>query len=88
MNFSIRNRNPTPLELQYAELKKQSVIDQNNSPPGKGSKEREANEINDNVTLSSAALEADEQEQTRIKPSQPVTADEMQALRSQFNIYA
>ena len=86
MSFSVRKTPPSPLELQYAELKKQSVIDQNKNQTKNGLKERQASRVNDEVTLSSAEPEADDP--TKRKPSQPVTPDEMQALRTQFSIYA
>ena len=87
MSFSIRGKNLSPIELLYEELKKQSAIDQNNSQAQNGSKESKATEINDEVTLSSEQLEAVEDPAKR-KPSQPVTADEMHALRTQFSVYA
>jgi hypothetical protein len=85
MSFSVRSNNFSPLELQYAQLKRQSDIDQSNSQTQNGSKERNARRISDDVTLSSALLEADES--IKSKPSQPVTIDEMQALRNRLSIY-
>ena len=86
MNFPIRSKHLSPLELQYAELKKQSIVDQKNSQTSSGAKERRTANITDEVTLSSAPTDTDEA--TKRKPSQPVTADEMQALRGLFSIYA
>jgi hypothetical protein len=86
MNFPIWSKYLSPLELQYAELKKQSVVDQNNSQTPEGAKERKPANITDEVTLSSAPLVTDEE--TKRKPSQPVTPDEMLALRVQFSVYA
>lgn len=85
MSFSVRSNNLSPLELQYAQLKKQSDLEQSNSHSSNGSKERNARRIIDDVTLSSALLEADES--IKSKPSQPVTLDEMQALRNRLSIY-
>ena len=86
MSFPIRSKYLSPLELQYAELKKQSVVDQNNSQTSSGAKERRTANITDEVTLSSTSLVTDEA--TKRKPSQPVTPDEMQALRGLFSVYA
>ncbi|MDK9719085.1 MAG: hypothetical protein OEL57_14460 [Trichlorobacter sp.] len=86
MNFPIRSKYLSPLELQYAELKKQSVVDQNNRQPPSGAKAPRTANITDEVTLSSAPLDTDET--TKRKPSQPVTIDEMQALRGLLSIYA
>ncbi len=85
MSFSVRSTNLSPLELQYAELKKQSDIDQSNNQTPKESKEQKARRISDDVTLSSALVEADES--IKSKPSQPVTPDEMQALRNRLSLY-
>lgn len=86
MNFPIRSKHLSPLELQYAELKKQSIVDQNNSQTPSGAKERRTANIADEVTLLSIPTGTDEA--TKRKPSQPVTVDEMQALRGLFSIYA
>jgi hypothetical protein len=86
MSFPIRSKYLSPLELQYAELKKQSAVDQNNNQTPDGAKERKSANITDKVTLSSAPLVTDEA--TKRKPSQPVTTDEMQALRDLFSVYA
>ncbi|SJZ59150.1 hypothetical protein SAMN02745119_01047 [Trichlorobacter thiogenes] len=86
MSFPIRSKYLSPLELQYAELKKQSSVDQNNSQTPNGAKERRTANIPDEVTLSSVLTDTDEA--TKRKPSQPVTPDEMQALRGLFSIYA
>jgi len=86
MSFPIRNKYLSPLELQYAELKKQSIVDQNNSQTPNGAKERRTVNIPDEVTLTS--VPTDTNEATKRKPSQPVTPDEMQALRGLFSIYA
>lgn len=82
MSFPIRSKYLSPLELQYAELKKQSAVDQNNSKTSSGAKEHRTANIADEVTLSSTLLDAER------KPSQPVTPDEMQALRGLFSVYA
>lgn len=83
MNFSIQSKNLSQIELQYAELKKQSVIDQNESRGKKGLRERKASEITDEVTLSPSTDEA-----TKLKPSLPVTHEEIQALRTLLSVYA
>lgn len=85
MSFSVRSNSPSPLELQYVELKKQSDIDQSNNQTPKESKEQKARRISDDVTLSSALVEAEES--LKSKPSQPVTLDEMQALRNRLSLY-
>lgn len=84
MSSSVRKILPTPLELQYEELKKQSVLDRENQARH-SRKERQQRGIMDEVTLSSAqSVIADP---SRRKPSQPVTTDEMQALRTQLSVY-
>ena len=86
MSFPIRSKYLSPLELQYAELKKQSAVDQDNSRTPNRAKERKTANVTDEVSLSSTLLDADET--TKRKPSQPVTPDEMQALRGLFSVYA
>ena len=86
MNFPIRSKHLSPLELQYAELKKQSAVDQNNNQSQNGSKEHKSTNITDKVTLSLPPPEI--AEPAKRKPSQPVTPDEILALRAQLSVYA
>jgi len=86
MSFSVRKGIPTPLELQYEELKKQSAIDRNENQASTPRKRRQSGGIDDEITLSSVHPVADDP--ARRLQSQPVTADEMQALRTQLSIYA
>lgn len=86
MAFSIRNKPPSPLELLYAELKKQSVLEQNSKQILENSTEEKSSGIYDDVRLSPEI--SGENESTRKKHSLPVTPDEMQALRSKLSVYA
>lgn len=86
MSFPIWSKYLSPLELQYAELKKQSIVDQNNNQAQNGSKEHKKTNITDEVTLTLPQPKIDEP--ARRKPYQPVTPDEILALRGQFSVYA
>lgn len=86
MSVAVRKGVPSPLELQYEKLKKQSDLDNDLSQANTSPKERQSGGIKDRVTLSSMKPGTDNPGQ--LKPSQPVTPDEMQALRAQFSIYA
>lgn len=85
MSVAVRKGVPSPLELQYEKLKKQSDLDKELNQADVSQKERRSGGINDRVTLSSVRPEADDP--NKLKPSQPVTPDEMQALRAQFSVY-
>ena len=87
MSISVRKGIPSPIELQYQELKKQSLIDRNESQARNPHKERRADEVHDE-RMRSSSVQAEADDPTKRKPSQPVTADEMLALRTQFSIYA
>lgn len=86
MSFTVRKGVPTPLELQYEKLKKQSDLDNELDQARTSPKERRSGGVGDRVTLSSVV--ADNVHRSELKPSQPVTHDEMQALRAQFSVYA
>lgn len=86
MSIAVRKDIPTHLELQYEELKKQALVDRNADQTRNSRKERQSDSINDHVTLSST--KAGDEEPTGRKPSQPVTLEEMQALRRSFSVYA
>lgn len=86
MSLTIRKDLPTPLELQYQELKKQALVDRNTDQTGTFRKERQPTGLNNQGVLSAAP--ADDSETNGRKPSQPVTPEEMQALRRTFSIYA
>lgn len=82
MSLTIRKDIPTPLELQYQELKKQALVDRNTDQTKNFRKERPTDQgfVTSPVT--------DDNETNGRKPSQPVTPEEMQALRRTFSIYA
>lgn len=82
MSLTIRKDMPTPLELQYQELKKQALLDRNTDRTGNFRKERQS----DQGILASPV--SDDNETNGRKPSQPVTPEEMQALRRTFSVYA
>ncbi len=82
MSLTIRKDMPTPLELQYQELKKQALLDRNADRAGNFRKERQS----DQGILESPVV--DDNETNGRKPSQPVTLEEMQALRRTFSVYA
>ncbi|NJD38625.1 MAG: hypothetical protein FIA89_09965 [Geobacter sp.] len=82
MSLTIRKDIPTPLELQYQELKKQALVDRNTDQTRNFRKERPT----DQGPLTSPVT--DDNETNGRKPSQPVTPEEMQALRRTFSIYA
>lgn len=82
MSLTIRKEIPTPLELQYQELKKQALVDRNTDQTRNFRKERPT----DQGALTSPVT--DDNETNGRKPSQPVTPEEMQALRRTFSIYA
>lgn len=87
MSYSIRNRLPSPLEQQYAELKKQFVAEHNNNSALQNNPNEQNNfGVIDEVTLSSSQV--GNKENVKRKPSEPVTADEAKALREQVSIYA
>ncbi len=86
MIFSVRKIVPTPLELYYAELKKQSIADRNANQTKNGTKESQSGGIGDETTLSSVQQVKDYP--IKQKPSQAVNTEEMQALRAQFSAYA
>lgn len=86
MSILIRKSVPTPLELQCEELKKQALIEKNTDQSRNPNKERQSGKINDQVTLSSMLV--NNEQGAEQKPSQPVTTEEMQALRSAFSVYA
>lgn len=80
---SINKTIPTPLDAEYKKLIKQAS--KNNNPENV----RAGNQLSrqeDIVTLSSGGLDA-AKTPPKLKPSQPVTHSEMQALQSQFSIY-
>lgn len=85
MSIAVRKDIPTHLELQYEELKKQALVDRNADQTRNSRKELQSDSVNDQVTLST---KAGDEEPTGRKPSQPVTLEEMQALRRSFSVYA
>lgn len=86
MSIAIRKSIPTPLEVQYEELKKLALIEKNTDPSRNPNKEHQSGNVNDQITLSSTQV-GKEQPAGR-KPSQAVTTEEMQALRTAFSVYA
>jgi len=84
MTSSISKTNQTPLDAEYNRLVKQAA--KNNNPAENKSFVRSLGLQEDVVTLSSGGIDA-AKPLTKLKPSQPVTRSEMQALQSQFSIY-
>ena len=84
MTSSISKTNQTPLDAEYNRLVKQAA--KNNNPAENKSFVRSLGLQEDVVTLSSGGIDA-AKPPTKLKPSQPVTRSEMQALQSQFSIY-
>lgn len=88
MTFQIRKALPSPLELEYARMKKEST-DERRLPwrrSGGMQKDGLASGQADTVTLSSD--QSDTAENRKLKRSQPVTRAEMQALKALFSVRA
>ncbi len=82
MSSLIGNNVPTSLEAEYKRLQREATNyhpEQRRSGTSQGSQE-------DVVTLSSRAMDA-AINPVKLKPSQPVTTSEMQALRFSFSVY-
>lgn len=86
MSFTVRKGVLSPLELQYEKLKKQSDLEKEQNQAAVLPRERRSGGISDRVTLTS--VQPENNDAGKLKPSQPVTQDEMQALRAQFSVYA
>ncbi len=85
MSFLIQKRELSEIELEYAELKKRSVIENIVSKKQNGANERQALDIGDEVTLSS--LRPNTEASSGRKPSS-VTPDEKYALRTPISLFA
>ncbi len=87
MTTLIRSIMQTPLEAEYKELVKQSAVEKRSANGGGNTASRQAGRPlpEDIVTLSSAKTE--EETRPRLKPSQPVTLTEKQALYVPFSVY-
>jgi len=83
----IKSNIPSALDVAYKQQLKQSAI--NNSPASKVANIKAATFFDlteDSVSLSSKS-DAGEQSK-KLKPSQPVTIAERQAIQAQFSVYA
>jgi len=87
MTTLIRSIIQTPLEAEYKELVKQSAQEKRSANGGTNTASRQAGRPlpEDVVTLSSA--KTDEETRPKLKPSQPVTPTEKQALYVPFSVY-
>ncbi len=86
MSFSVKKRPLSPIELEYAAMKKQSAADRSKSKPSNFLKRSQLSDSEYDVTL--ASTNADAENQPRKRPSQPVTLDEKQALITRFALLA
>jgi len=84
MTPTIRKTIQTPLDAEYKRLVKQTA--NNNIPAESRGSVMSLGRQEDIVTLSSGVIDA-AKPPTKLKPSQPVSRSEMQALQSQFSIY-
>ncbi len=85
MSFLIQKRELSEMELEYAELKKRSVIENSVSKKQNGANERQTLNIGDEVTLSS--VKPNTEASSGRKPSS-VTPDEKHALRTPISLFA
>jgi len=84
----IKQNLPTGLDVAYKEQLKQAA--RNNSPASKVANIKAGiylGPAEDVVTLSLVHLDSGEQPK-KLKPSQPVTFAEKQAIKAQFSVYA
>ena len=84
----VKHNIPSGLDAEYKEQLKQ--VARNNSPANKVANIKAGvyfDPVEDVVTLSSSNLDAGEPSK-KLKPSQPVTFAEMQAIQAQFSVYA
>jgi len=84
MTLSIRNKLPTELEQQYAEMKKQSGDSKKNPNWVKNADVPVSKMPTDTVTLTGQDSEA----LPKLKQSLSVNPDEKQALRIPFSVHA
>jgi len=84
MTISIRNKLPTELEQQYAEMKKQSGDSKKNPNWVKNADVPVSNMPTDTVTLTGQDSEA----LPKLKQSLSVNPDEKQALQTPFSVHA
>jgi hypothetical protein len=82
MSSLIGNNVPTSLEAEYKRLQREAA----NDPPEQGRSGISQGNQEDVVTLSSRAMDTSSNP-VKLKPSQPVTPSEMQALRFSFSVY-
>jgi hypothetical protein len=77
----------TPLEVEYKELVKQSAVEKRTANGGTNTASRRSERPlpEDVVTLSST--QPDVEQRPKLKPSQPVTPTEKQALYVPFSVY-
>lgn len=85
MSIAIRKDTPSALELQYIELKKQALLDSAENQARLAKRERRTGNLQDDLVLSEARPAGNEP--AGRKPSEPVTQEEMLALRRTFSVY-
>lgn len=87
MSISVRKGIPSPIELQYLELKSSRSSTETKARHETQARNADPTELMMRICVASS-VQAEADDPTKRKPSQPVTADEMLALRTQFSIYA